>query len=291
MAAGSVVAGKEVTTLEQRDSAASKFFINKGGRGEMTKTPIGLQDLRRRIYLKAKTDKGHRFWGLYVHTVKMDTLREAYRLAKRNNGAPGIDGMTFEAIEQAGVEDFLNKLHEEMVNETYLPLRSRKKEIPKDGSNKTRTLSIPTIRDRVVQGALKLILEPILEADFQEGSYGYRPKRQAHEATERVAKAIVRQHTTVIDIDLKDFFGSVKHHILLEKVAERVNDEKFMRLIKLILKSTGKKGLPQGGPLSPLISNLYLNEVDKMLECVLRRLWRGITIQFGEVIPLQFGEV
>jgi RNA-directed DNA polymerase len=150
----------------------------------MTKASIGLQDLRRRIYVKAKADTSWRFWGLYVHVCKMETLREAYALAKKNDGAPGIDGVSFEAIEAQGVEAFLEQIQDELSQRTYVPLPARQREIPKDGG-KVRVLSIPAIRDRVVQGALKLILEPIFEADFQAGSFGYRPKRTAHEAINR----------------------------------------------------------------------------------------------------------
>jgi RNA-directed DNA polymerase len=145
-------------------------------------------------------------------------------------------------------------------------MRVRKKEIPKDGGTKVRVLSIPAIRDRVVQGALKLILEPIFEADFQPGSYGYRPKRSAHEAINRVARGIVETKTKIIDLDLRAFFDNVQHSLLLEKVAKRVQDDQVMRLLNLILKATGKKGVPQGGVISPVLSNLYLNEVDRMLE-------------------------
>jgi RNA-directed DNA polymerase len=126
-----------------------------GGRGEMTKAPISLQDLRRRIYIKAKAEKHWRFWGLYVHVCKMETLYEAYALAKANDGAPGIDGVTFKAIEYGGVEPFLLQIQEELRSRTYRPLRTRKKGIPKDGGKKVRVLSIPSIRDRVVQGALR----------------------------------------------------------------------------------------------------------------------------------------
>ena len=136
----------------------------------MTNTPISLQDLRRSLYVKAKAEPSWRFWGLYVHVCKMETLREAYQMAKSNHGAPGIDGVTFEAIEESGAEGFLGQIRDELVTNTYRPMQARKKEIPKD--------SIPSIRDRVVQGALKLILEPIFEADFQSGSFGYRPKRR-----------------------------------------------------------------------------------------------------------------
>jgi RNA-directed DNA polymerase len=203
---------------------------------------------------------------LYVHVCKEETLQEAYKVAKENDGAPGIDGVTFEAIEAGGVESFLQQIRDELISNTYRPMRVRKKAIPKEGSSKVRILSIPAIRDRVVQGALKLILEPIFEADFQSGSYGYRPKRTAHEAVHRVAEAIVKRKTRIIDLDLRAYFDSVQHYLLLEKVAQRVRDDDVMRLLKMILKATGKKGVPQGGVISPLLSNLYLNEVDKMLE-------------------------
>ena len=232
----------------------------------MTKAPISLQDLRRSLYRKAKAELAHRFWGLYVHVCKRETLHEAYQMAKKNNGAPGIDGVTFAAIEESGVKGFLQQIQAELVSNTYRPMPVRKKEIPKDGGNKVRVLSIPTIRDRVVQGALKLILEPIFEADFQPGSYGYRPKRRAREAVYRVAQAIDQSKTRVIDLDLQAYFDNVQHSLLLEKVARRVQDDAVMRLLKMILKATGKKGVPQGGVISPLLSNLYLNEVDRMLE-------------------------
>jgi RNA-directed DNA polymerase len=196
----------------------------------------------------------------------METLWEAYVLVKANHGAPGIDGMTFDDIEHVGEEEFLKQIQEELRTRTYRPLQNRKKEIPKDGGKKVRILSIPSIRDRVVQGALKLILEPIFEADFQEGSFGYRPKRSAHQAVARVAEAIVQGKTHVIDVDLKAYFDNVSHSILLSKVAERIDDPDVMHLLKMILKASGDKGVPQGGVISPVASNLYLNEVDKMLE-------------------------
>jgi RNA-directed DNA polymerase len=231
----------------------------------MIKAPNGLQDLRQRIYIKAKAEPSWRFWGLYVHVCKIETLRAAYEMAKKNNGAPGIDGVTFEAIEAGGVELFLEQIRDELISHHYRPMRNRQRAIPK-GEGKTRILSIPAIRDRVVQGALKLILEPIFEADFQPGSYGYRPQRKAHEAVQQVAEAIVKYKTRVIDIDLRAYFDNVRHHLLLEKVAKRVKDDEVMHLLSMMLKASGKKGVPQGGVISPLLSNIYLNEVDRMLE-------------------------
>jgi RNA-directed DNA polymerase len=231
----------------------------------MIKTPISLQELRKRIYTKAKADKAWRFWGLYVHVCKEETLREAYRLVRANRGAPGIDGVTFDAIEAGGLDAFFQQLRGELISGAYRPMRNRRKAIPK-GDGRFRILGIPTIRDRVVQGALKLILEPIFEPDFQDGSYGYRPRRTAHQAVARVSQAVVECKTQVIDLDLKAYFDTVRHDLLLQKVAQRVQDPKVLHLLKLILQASGKRGVPQGGVISPLLSNLYLNEVDKMLE-------------------------
>jgi RNA-directed DNA polymerase len=241
----------------------------------MTKAPISLQDLRRSLYVKAKAEPLWRFWGLYVHVCKIETFREAYQMARSNNGAPGVDGVTFQTIEEDGVEGFLAQIRTELISNTYRPMPARKKEIPKDGGKKVRILSIPAIRDRVIQGALKLILEPIFEADFQPGSYGYRPKRTAHEAVARVARAIVEEKTRIIDLDLTAYFDNVQHSLVLEKVARRINDDAVMHLLKMMLKATGTKGVPQGGVISPLISNLYLNEVDRMLEKAVEATRRG----------------
>jgi RNA-directed DNA polymerase len=231
----------------------------------MTKASIDLQDLRRRIYVKAKAEPSWRFWGLYVHVCKTETLQAAYEMAKQNDGAPGVDGVTFEAIEARGRDALIEQLRDELTERRYKPLPARRQEIPKDGG-KVRVLSIPAIRDRVVQGALKLILEPVFEADFQPGSFGYRPKRTAHGAIKRVAEAIVQRKTRVLDLDLRAYFDNVRHDGLLAKVAKRVADADVLHLLKVMLKASGKKGVPQGGVISPLLSNIYLNEVDRMLE-------------------------
>jgi RNA-directed DNA polymerase len=252
-------------SAERRGPAICNASNQGEGKDEMTKASIELQDLRRRIYVKAKAEPSWRFWGLYVHVCKTETLRAAYEMAKQNDGAPGVDGVTFEAIEAQGVEALLEQLRDELTGRTYRPLPARRQEIPKDGG-KVRVLSIPAIRDRVVQGALKLILEPVFEADFQPGSFGYRPKRTAHDAIKRVAEAIVHQKTRVLDFDLRAYFDNVRHDRLLEKVAQRVNDADILHLLKIVLKASGKKGVPQGGVISPLLSNVYLNEVDRMLE-------------------------
>ncbi len=248
----------------------------------MTKAPISLQDLRRRLYVKAKAEPTWRFWGLYGHVCKRETLREAYLQAKANDGAPGIDGVTFEAVEGRRCGGVVDQLREEMVQRTYRPQRARKVEIPKEGG-KIRQLSIPCIRDRVVQGALKLILEPIFEADFQPGSFGYRPKKSAHAAIRRVSEAILQGKTYIIDLDLRAYFDTVRHHIVLGKVARRVSDDAILWLLKLLLDASGRQGVPQGGVISPLLSNLYLNEVDQMLERAkaVTRTERGTAVEYA----------
>ena len=168
----------------------------------------------------------------------METLRAAYEMAKQNDGAPGVDGVTFEDIEAQGAEALLEQLRDELTGRTYKPLPARRQAIPKDGG-KVRVLSIPATRDRAVQGALKLILEPVFEADFQPGSFGYRPKRTAHDAIERVAEAIVQRKTRILDFDLRAYFDNIRHDRLLEKVAQRVDDADIMHLLKVMLKASG----------------------------------------------------
>ena len=231
----------------------------------MTKTSIGVQELRTRIGEKAKADPQHRFWGLYTHVWKLDVLREAYQLAKQNHGAPGADGVTFEQVEREGVEPMLESLSRELREKSYEPLPCRHVNIPKEGG-KVRGLKIPAIRDRVVQGAVRLILEPIFEADFQPGSYGYRPGRSAHEALDRVRVGLVMQLHQVIDLDLKSYFDTVRHDLLLSKLARRVQDDDVLWLCKRILKASGKRGLPQGSVIGPLWANVFLDDVDRMLE-------------------------
>ena len=240
----------------------------------MIKAPIDLQELRRKIYRKAKTDKTHRFWGIFVHVTKMETLREAYRIAKKNGGAPGIDGQRFEDIETLGAEAFLADIREELISGSYSPKANRRHEIPKD-NGKVRVLQIPCIRDRVVQGALKQILEAIFEADFCKNSYGFRPERSQHQALAEVRRSLTRRMSTVIDVDLSRYFDTIRHSVLLKKIARRVEDPKVMHLVKQIIKVGGRIGVPQGGPLSPLAANIYLNEVDWVFDEIRQKTAQG----------------
>jgi RNA-directed DNA polymerase len=240
----------------------------------MIKAPIHLQDLRRRIYRKAKSDKTHRFWGIFVHIAKMETLREAYRIAKRNGGAPGTDGQTFEDVEKAGLDEFLLSIRNDLLSGSYQPLKNRKVEIPK-GNGKVRILQIPSIRDRVVQGSLKLILEAIFEADFCTNSYGFRPKRSPHRALAEVRRSVLRRMTRVIDVDLTKFFDTIQHSVLLDKIARRVKDPEVMRLVKQVIKTSGRIGVAQGGPFSPLAANIYLNDLDWFFDGIRRKTAEG----------------
>lgn len=231
----------------------------------MTKPTINLQELRAKIGHRAKSAPTHRFWGMFVHIVKLDTLNAAYLEAKRNRGAPGSDGMTFERIEEAGREEFLHELSEALRSGTYQPKPYRLKEIPKEGG-KVRTISIPTIRDRVAQGALRLVLEPIFEVDFSDSSHGARPGRSAHDVLGIVRKALHQRKHQIVDVDLSGYFDNIRHDRVLEKVARRVLDGRVLAMVKQFLKSRGKKGIPQGSPLSPLLANLALNDLDHALD-------------------------
>jgi RNA-directed DNA polymerase len=240
----------------------------------MIKAPSSLQELRRRIYRKAKSEPQHRFWGIFVHITKIETLAEAYRLARRNGGAAGIDGQTFAAIDAAGVDAFLQAIRGDLLAGTYKPGANRPVEIPK-GNGKVRVLQIPCIRDRVVQGALKLVLESIFEADFCPNSYGFRPQRSPHQALAEVRRSVLRRMNLVIDVDLSRYFDTIRHSVLLEKIARRVEDPQVMHLVKQILKAGGKIGVPQGGPFSPLAANIYLNAVDWVFDAIREKTAQG----------------
>ncbi len=174
------------------------------------------------------------------------------RLARANGGAPGIDGKRFEDIETEGVEGFLEEVRQDLLGRTYRPMANKRVEIPKE-NGKTRVLGIPAVKDRVVQGALKLILEPIFEADFKGCSYGYRPRRHAHQAIDRVTRGILQGLTRVVDVDLSGYFDNIPHHLLLEQVGRRVQDAEIMHLLRLILKANGSKGAARRGNLAPVI--------------------------------------
>jgi group II intron reverse transcriptase/maturase len=187
---------------------------------------------------------------------------------------PGLDGQTFADIEAAGLDHFLAALRDELRAGTYHPQPNRAVEIPK-GEGKVRKLQIPCIRDRVVQGALKLILEAIFEADFCPNSYGYRPKRSPHQALAEVRRSVLRRMSTVLEVDVARYFDTIRHDLLLQQIARRVQDPAVLHLIKQILKVGGKIGVPQGGPFSPLAANIYLTEVDWAFDGIRRQTAQG----------------
>jgi RNA-directed DNA polymerase len=218
-------------------------------------TPIAIRTLQRKLYCKAKAEPAFRFYLLYDKIYRDDILRHAYALAHENAGAPGVDGVTFAVIEAAGVEAWLAGLRVELVAKTYRPDPVRRVSIPKADGEGERMLGIPTIRDRVVQTAAKLVLEPIFEADFEDNAYGYRPARGAFDAVKDVHRHICRGYTNVVDADLSRYFDSIPHDDLKVPIEERVRDGKRrMRGGK-----RNRHGTPQGGVVSPMLANIYMN--------------------------------
>lgn len=248
----------------------------------MLKTPKNIRTLQRKLYHKAKQEPSCRFHALYDKVYRADILSHAYVLVRANKGSAGVDGVSFEAIEdQEGVAAFIADLEEALRTKTYKPDPVRRVMIPKaDGSQ--RPLGIPTIRDRVAQMATKLVIEPIFEADFCKTSYGFRPRKSAHDAVDDVAYGLNTGHTEVIDADLSKYFDTIPHANLLAVVAERISDGAILHLIKMWLKAPvmevdkdgtkrnvgggkdNRKGTPQGGVISPLLANLYLHILDRI---------------------------
>jgi RNA-directed DNA polymerase len=243
-------------------------------------TPEKLRRLREALHAKAKQEPGCRFHFLYDKVYRKDVLDHAYRLCRRNGGAPGVDGQTFGDIGAYGEEDWLAALGEEVRTGRYRPQPVRRVMIPKPGGAGQRPLGVPTIRDRVVQTAAKLVLEPIFEADFDESAYGYRPGRSAIQAVRQVEKALREGRTEVVDADLSKYFDTIPHAELMRCLARRISDRRMLHLVKMWLKvpveerdergnrrmSGGKKatrGTPQGGVISPLLANIYMHRYIK----------------------------
>src|SRR6185437_10603803 len=250
-------------------------------------TPIKIRMLQRKLYQKAKEEPNYRFYLLYDKMYREDILAHAYERVKSNQGAPGVDGQSFWAIEMLGLEGWLDGIKKDLRAKTYQPQAVRRVMIPKPGGGE-RPLGIPTIRDRVVQTAAKLLLEPIFEADFDPNAYGYRPKRSAQDAIRKVHELLREGYTDVVDADLSKYFDTIPHRELIQCVARRIVDRDMLHLIKMWLKvpveerdeggnrriSGGKSstcGTPQGGVISPLLANLYMNRFLKYWRVTGRR--------------------
>ncbi|MDP3029814.1 MAG: group II intron reverse transcriptase/maturase [Deltaproteobacteria bacterium] len=250
----------------------------------MLTTPESIRTLQRKLYRKAKQEPACRFYALYDKVYRADILGHAYNLVRANKGSAGLDGVTFEAIEEnEGAIVFMTELTEALRTKTYQPDPVKRVMIPKaDGSQ--RPLGIPTIRDRVAQMAVKLVIEPIFEADFCNSSYGFRPKKSAHDAVDDVAHSMNKGYTKIIDADLSKYFDTIPHANLMAVVAERICDGAILHLIQMWLKAPvmevdrdgtkrnigggkgNRKGTPQGGVISPLLANLYLHILDRIWE-------------------------
>jgi len=249
------------------------------------KTPEKIRKLQRTFYAKAKEEPQYRFYLLYDKVYRQDILEFAYLLCKANGGAPGIDGQSFADIEAYGRERWLREVAQELKGKSYRPAAVRRVWIEKDNGGK-RPLGIPTVKDRVVQRAAVLVVGPIFEADLEPEQYGYRPRRSARQAVEKVHEWLSQGHREVIDADLSGYFDTIAHRELIQCVARRISDKHMLRLIKMWLKAPvgqesgkgggkaegrGGKGTPQGSPISPLLANLYF-----------RRLllgWKGLGFQ------------
>jgi group II intron reverse transcriptase/maturase len=256
-------------------------------------TPSCVQELQRKLYRKSKAEPDYRFYTLWDKACRKDVLEEAWRRVKANKGAGGIDGETIAAVQAAGVDGFLSKLADDLKTGAYRPMPVRRVWIPKASGGK-RPLGIPAVRDRVAQMAVKMVVEPILEADFRDCSYGFRPKRGAHDAVREVVKFLNWGLVNVVDADIRDFFGQIPHDKLMRVVARRIADGRVLRVLKAWLScgvmEEGRVraqtiGTPQGGVISPLLANAYLNELDAHWEktgYTERRGWNAHLVRYAD---------
>lgn len=236
-----------------------------------------VRDFQRKLYQRAKQDKNFRFYVLYDKVRLTHFLLEAYTRVRKNKGAAGVDGVKFEDVEKSGVDKLLKEIQQELKIMSYKPQPVKRVMIPK-ANGKMRPLGIPTIKDRIVQMSCKMVIEPIFEADFEETSYGFRPKRGAADAVTKIKGNLKSGKTEVYDADLSGYFDTIPHTKLLTLIGMRISDKNIIHLIKMWLKAPvkdedgkmkgGKKnkvGTPQGGVISPLLANIYLHPVDKLV--------------------------
>lgn len=278
-----------------REDPVGKYVLVErvsGGHGDaMTapkhskkREPLGkTRQLQRKLWTAAKRNKNRRFHALYDRITRWDVMEEAWRRVRQNRGSGGVDKETIEGIERGGVEPFLKGIERDLKGGSYRPKPVRRVMIPKPDGRK-RPLGIPTVKDRVVQMATKIVIEPIFEADFEDCSYGFRPKRSALDALERIRIVANSGKNVVLDADIRDYFGTIHQDKLMELTQRRIADRKVLKLLKQWLKAgvleegafrETEEGTPQGGVISPLLSNIYLNELDKE--------WREKHASWGEL--------
>lgn len=254
-------------------------------------TPLEkVREFQRGLYLKAKQKKEERFYSLYDKVYRWDILLTAWRAVRKNKGSAGADGKTIKEIEIKGLTQFLMEIQRELKNGEYKPQEIKRVYIPKSNGGK-RGLGIPTVKDRVVQMAMKIVIEPVFEADFQDCSYGFRPKRRAHQAIKKIKQLLNKGYTQVVDVDLKAYFDTIPHDRLLKLVAKRIADKNILKIIKLWLKAgvaseraviRNEEGTPQGGVISPLLANIYLNELDKVWKEKHERYYKAQLIRYAD---------
>ena len=247
-----------------------------------------VRELQRTLYRAAKADPGRRFHMLYDKVHRRDVLEQAWEQVRRNSGAAGIDRTTIADVEHYGVDLLLDELAADLKEETYRPLPARRVFIPKPGRQEKRPLSIPTVRDRVVQAALKTVIEPVFEADFRPASFGFRPKRSAHDALQVLLDESFRGKRFVVETDIADCFSAIPHEQLMSAVEERICDRKVLKLLRAMLRSGvmedgavrhAATGTPQGGVVSPLLCNVYLNRLDREWE----RSGHGVLVRYADL--------